>query len=654
MSTQRQKSGGVDKTLLRLAVMGILVVAGFVALFSRLWFLQVLAAEDYRKLAKENRVRFVHSEPPRGRILDRNGVVLVDNRSSYAVTVDRQVLERPRERRRVLRKIAGLTGESIKDLRTRLQDITVSPYKPVAVATDVANRARYRILENREDFPGVDIAKVPVREYPQGQLAAHLLGYVGEISPEQLKSEDFKGVRPAYAAGDIVGKAGLELIYDRWLRGEPAIEKVVVNSGGDVIGTQPTKKERPGQDLVLSLDVNVQKAAERALAAGVDASSAIGGAVTVMDPKTGGIVAMASAPTYDPSILADGISDKEFKILNDPKQPAFFNRALQGERSPGSTFKVVTAGAALANDIIGPFDTIECPGSAVYPPSGVSGSVTFNNWTPAYNGIIGFPKSLEISCDTFYYELGWRLETTFGASSGGDGSERFQKYIRTAGFGQETGIDLPNEAHGRVPDVKWLEEFCAATKCLNEDWLPGYTINMSIGQGDLVVTPTQLAVTYAALANGGKVLEPRVADRVERYSGEESEPEVTRDIKTRVTAKLPLNETEMGVIHQGLIDVVTGVEATARAAFTGFPVDRYPIAGKTGTAETGNGDINDAWFAAYGPADDPEYVISVYLEKTPGGNGGEYAAPVARQIFEEIFGIDDDETDIQVGADASG
>ncbi len=654
MSTQRQKSGGVDKTLLRLAVMGILVVAGFVALFSRLWFLQVLASEEYRTLAKENRVRFVHSEPPRGRILDRNGVVLVDNRSSYAVTVDRQVLERPRERRRVLRKIARLTDEKISDLRTRLQDITVSPYKPVAVATDVPNRARYRILENKEDFPGVDIAKVPVREYPQGKMAAHLLGYVGEISEEQLDSDHFKGVKPAYAAGDIVGKAGLELTYDRWLRGEPAIEKVVVNSAGDVIGTRLKSPERPGQDLVLSLDANVQRAAEKALAAGVDTSDAVGGAVTVMDPKTGGIVAMASAPTYDPSILADGITNKEFKTLNDPEQPAFFNRALQGERSPGSTFKVVTAGAALANDIVGPFDTIECPGAAVYPPTGVPGSVTFNNWTSAYNGFIGFPKSLEISCDTFYYELGWRLETRFGASSGGDGSERFQKYIRTAGFGHDTGIDLPNEGDGRVPDVEWLEEFCDATECLNEDWLPGYTINMSIGQGDLVVTPTQLAVTYAALANGGKVLEPRVADRLERHSGEEGEePVVTRDIKTRVAAKLPLDSTEMGVIHQGLIDVITGVEATARAAFTGFPVDRYPIAGKTGTAETGDGDINDAWFAAYGPAGDPRYVISVYLEKTPGGHGGEFAAPVAREIFEEIFNIDDD-TDIQVGADASG
>ncbi|HJR45387.1 MAG TPA: penicillin-binding protein 2 [Actinomycetota bacterium] len=654
MSSQRQKTGGTDKTVLRLAVFGILIVACFVALFSRLWFLQVLASEEYRTLAKENRVRFVHSEPPRGRILDRNGVVLVDNRTSYAITVDRQVLVRPRQRNRVLRSIAEMTDEKLPDLKRRLEDTTVSPYKPVAVARDVPNRARYRIIENHEDFPGVGIAKLPVREYPQGKLAAHLLGYVGEISEEQLKEGYFANARPPYAAGDIVGKAGLELTYDRWLRGTPAIEKMVVNSAGDVIGKRPKRAEVPGQDLVLSLDAQIQAAAEDALAAGLETGDAVGGAVTVMDPNTGGIVAMASLPTYDPAILADGITTEEFRKLNDPEQPAFFNRALQGERSPGSTFKIVTAGAALANDIVGPFDTIECPGAAVYPPSGVPGSVTFRNWTSAYNGIIGFPKSLEISCDTFYYELGWRMETAFGPpeSAGGDGSERFQKYMRLTGFGHDTGIDLPNEADGRVPDQEWLAEFCEATECLNEDWLPGYTVNMSIGQGDLVTTPLQMAVAFGAIANGGEVLEPRVGDHLTHVDPDTGEATITREIESKVADELPLDDTELGVIHEGLIDVLMGAEGTARGAFAGFPLEQFPIAGKTGTAQIGETDDNDAWFVSYGPSDDPEYVISVYLEKTF-GHGGEIAAPVARQIWERIFGIDE-ETDIQIGQDASG
>ena len=653
VTSQRQKTGGTDRSVLRLAVMGIFIVAGFVALFSRLWFLQVLASEEYRTLAKENRVRFVQSEPPRGRILDRNGVVLVDNRTSYAFTVDRQVLERPRQRLRVLNRISELTGEKLQDLKTRLADTTVSPYKPVAVAHDISPNARYRFIENREDFPGVDIANLPVRDYPQGKLAAHLLGYVGEIGPEELKLDYFKDAKPSYGPGDIVGQAGLELTYDRWLRGVPALEKVVVNSGGDVIGTRLQRPEQPGQDLVLSLDANVQKAAEDALKAGVEAGEAIGGAVTVMDPNTGGVVAMASWPSYDPAILADGITEKEFKKLNDPEQPAFFNRALQGERPPGSTFKAITAGAALATDVASPTETIPCPGSAVYPPSGVSGSVSFPNWTTADNGSIGFPKSLEISCNTFYYELGWRMETAFGPSNsaGGDGTERFQKYIRTAGFDDPTGIDLPSEADGRVPDVAWLEEFCKATTCLNEEWLPGYTVNMSIGQGDLVVTPIQMAVSYAALTNGGRVLEPRLAQRLVRPALDDGEDDkVMREIESAVASELPLDETEMAVIRQGLDDVVMGTEGTATSAFAGFPLDLFPIAGKTGTAQAG--EENDAWFVSYGPADDPEYVISVYVEKTF-GHGGEIAAPVARQVWEEIFDVDD-ETDVQLGQDASG
>ncbi len=648
MSSQRQRTGGIDRSLLRLSVLGILIVGGFVALFSRLWFLQVLASDNYKMLAKENRVRFVHSEPPRGRILDRNGVVLVDNRSSYAVTVDLQVLERPRQRARVLRQISELTGERLTDIKKRLNDITVSPYKPVAVAADVADRARYQILENKEDFPGVEIAKIPVREYPQGQLAAHLLGYVGEIDQEALKSDHFDGARPPYAAGDIVGKAGLEYTYDRWLRGQPAIEKVVVNSGGEVIGTRLKRAETPGQDLVLSLDAGVQEAAEEALKAGVRTGKADGGAVTVMDPQTGGIVAMASWPTYRPAMLADGITTEEFESLNDPDSPAFFNRALQGERSPGSTFKVVTAGAALANDVVGPFDTVECPGAATYPPGSPSGSVTFHNWTSAYNGFIGFPRSLEISCDTFYYELGWRLETSFGASSGGDGSERFQKYMRTAGFGHETGVDLPNEADGRVPDARWCKENARLGYC-PDGWVPGYTINMSIGQGDLVVTPLQMATTYSALANGGKILEPRVGDYLTHGDG--SEEAVTRDIETRVAAELPLDSTEMGVINDGLVAVVSGGSGTARGAFAGFPLDRFPVTGKTGTAQIGETDDNDAWFVSTGPTNAPRYVISVYLEETF-GHGGEVAAPVAREIWEEIFGIDD-KTEVRLGQDES-
>jgi penicillin-binding protein 2 len=660
---QKQKQqGGIDRTLLRLAVLGIMIVAAFVALFSRLWFLQVLASDEYRVLARENRVRLIQSEPPRGRILDRQGNVLIDNRLTSAVTVERAVLNNPRKRRRVFGRLSKLLDVKVSEMRNRLKDTTLSPYKPVAVANDVPRMARDYILENQENFPGVDIEKLPIRDFPQGPLAAHVLGYVREITAEQLKSEHFRKVRRSYQAGDIVGQSGIEYEYDRFLRGVPRREKVVVNSAGDPLVTKVRQQEQPGDDLKLWLDSGIQKSTEKALEAGIQAArgagyQAVGGAAVVMDPHTGGVLGMASYPTYDPTILADGITQKEYDALgaktpNDPNDDALFNRAIQGERAPGSSFKPVTAGAAMATGVADPYASIECDGSSVYPPHNPPGAVEFHNWTSAYFGFIGFPTSLEISCDTFYYELGWRMEAAFGPpeSAGGDGTERFQKYMRRAGFGHETGVDLPNEAEGRVPDSEWLEQFCEEVKCLNEEWLPGYTVNMSIGQGDLVVTPMQMAVTYSALLNGGRVLEPRLAQEVQ-VTDEAGNTKTLKEITAPVAAKLPLDETEMSVVRDGLELVISGANGTAHSSFAGFPLDRYPIAGKTGTAEIGDTDLNDAWFVSYGPADSPEYVIAVYLERA--GHGGESAAPVARQIWEDIFNIDR-ETDIQLGFDRSG
>jgi penicillin-binding protein 2 len=660
---QKQKQqGGIDRTLLRLAVLGIMIVAAFVALFSRLWFLQVLASDEYRVLARENRVRQIQSEPPRGRILDRNGKVLIDNRLTSAVTVERIVLNNPRKRRRVFRRLSKLLDVKVSEMRNRLKDTTLSPYKPVAVANDVPREARDYILENQENFPGVEIEKLPIRHFPRGPLAAHVLGYVREITAEQLKSDHFKRVRRSYQAGDIVGQSGIEYQYDRFLRGIPRREKVVVNSAGDPLVTRIKQQEQPGNDLMLWLDAEIQKSTEKALQAGIEAArgsgyQAVGGAVVVMDPNTGGVLGMASHPTYDPTILADGITQKEYDALgaktpNDPNDDALFNRAIQGERSPGSSFKPVTAGAAMATGVVDPSTSIECDGSSVYPPHNPPGAVEFRNWTSAYFGYVGFPTSLEISCDTFYYELGWRMEAAFGppGSAGGDGTERFQKYMRRAGLGHETGLDLPNEAEGRVPDSEWLEEFCEEVECLDDDWLPGYTVNMSIGQGDLVVTPMQMAVTYSALLNGGRVLEPRLTKEVQ-VTDEHGDTKTLRELTPPVAAKLPLDETEISVIRDGLELVTAGDSGTAQSSFAGFPLDEYPIAGKTGTAEIGDTDLNDAWFVSYGPAESPGYVIAVYLERA--GHGGESAAPVARQIWEDIFSIDE-ETDIQLGVDSSG
>jgi penicillin-binding protein 2 len=659
---------GLDRVKLRLAVMTVLLIAVFVALFSRLWFLQVLASEDYRQLARENRIRVVHSEPDRGRILDRNGKVLVDNRLSLAVTVDRQIVDEPEEKRRTVRKLARLLvengnnkklRETRRELRKGFRDVTVSPYKPVPVAYDVNRIAAMRIRENREDWPGVGIETLPVREYPQGKIAAHILGYVNEITKEQLRYDQFKG--PRYGPGDIVGQTGVEQTYDRYLRGKPEVQKLVVNSDFEVIGEVRKQKGESGKDLVLSLDTRIQRITERALEAGIMAArsryAAPDGAAVVMDPHTGEVIAMATYPTYHPAILADGLSFKEqdrlgYKTPAKPEDDALINRAIQAAVPPGSTFKIVTAGAAIANGVASAFETIDCNPSLTYRKE------EFNNWTTADLGYMSLAKSLEVSCDTYYYVLGARMEERWGAAQG-DGTERFQKYMRLAGFGHETGIDLPSETEGRVPDEEWCDYIHRETQDWDqplcpEGWYPGYTVNMAIGQGDLIVSPIQMAVTLSAVVNGGDVVVPRVGKAIGRVDPEvNGEATGVKELETKIADRLPLDDTTLSVMRSGMEAVVSSPSGTAASAFAGFPLAQYPVGGKTGTAQIGSLESgkNFAWFISYAPADDPQYVVSVFIDRA--GHGGESAAPVAREIFEGIFRIDK-ETSVQLGTDESG
>jgi len=648
-----ERGGGIDRILLRLAVLGVLVVVAFVGLFSRLWFLQVLASEEYNALAQENRVRLVYSEPPRGLILDRDGDVLVQNRQTLAVTVDKQTVNEDAERKRLLRRLAKVLDVKKKQLEEKLNDTTVSPYKPVAVAYDVPKKAILWIDANSEDYPGVAIEKLSIREYPQGRMLAQMLGYVGEISEDDLELPLFKNADPRYEPGDLVGKAGLERAYDRWLRGTPRIERIVVNSTGRVVHAEEIQQEEPGNNLVLAIDAQAQKVTEKALGSGIKAARGAGyeapeGAAFVMNPITGEVIASASFPSYDPSMLADGFSQKEYDELigsgeDAAEESKLLNRAIQAQVPPGSTFKVVTAGAAIANGVIGPHDTIDCNPTFVY---GADNRV-FANWTSADMGPMALARSLEVSCDTYYYQLGAWMEDRWGWANG-DRSERFQAYMRKAGFGAPTGIDVPGETAGVVPDRAWCAEMYEQTDgaLCPDDWQPGYSVNMSIGQGDLLVTPAQMAVTFAAILNGGEILEPRVALQAEK------DDRVVARFKTKVRHRLPIGPEVWDEMKEGLELVVSGADGTATSAFAGFPLERVPVGGKTGTAQIGSVDSgkNYAWFVSYAPADDPQYLIAVYLGRA--GHGGESAGPVARQIFEGIFGIDGS-AEVQLSVDGS-
>ncbi len=655
-SQKRQSSGGFDRTRLRLTVLGMLVVVAFVALYSRLWFLQVLASDQYRSLAKQNSVRLVYSEPVRGRVVDRHGKVLVDNRISLAVTVDRRTILNRHKSKKVFRRLSKLLHVKKKVLEQRANDNAVSPYKPVAVANDVPKKHILYLREHQDLFPGVSIDKLPVRTYPHNDEAAQVLGYTGEISADQLKEPYFKDALLPYQAGDIVGKSGVELQYDHWLRGRPAVQKVIVNSAGDVISSKLKHGGGRGDDLVLGVDHKLQHLTENALRSGLEAArssyGAPAGAVVVMDPRNGAIRAMASSPTYNPKILADGFSTKEYKALgqgtpNNPDDDALLNRTTQVAFSPGSTYKPVTAGAALWTGLASYSTYLPCPAQFDFRKT------IFHNFEPYDSGSMGFPQSLEVSCDTFYYQLGAKLEEAYGPpeSAGGNGTEKFQQYARRAGFGHTTGIDLPGEAGGNVPDKQWclalakeIPGFCA------DGWLPGYTVNMAIGQGDLIATPLQLATTYAAIANGGKVMQPHVAERVVKQRPDGTS-KVVHVIKPKVVHNLGLDSLELGVIQQGLGQVISGSTGTAHSAFAGFPLNRFPLAGKTGTAEIGNTGKNNAWFVSYGPTTNPKYVIAVLVQQA--GFGGESAAPVARQIWEGIAGVDHTTKNIIAGSDTS-
>ena len=652
----------IDRTKLRLSVLGVLVFAMFVGLFSRLWFLQVLAKDEFVRAAKDNRVRLVYTEPPRGRILDAKNRVLVKNRTTQAVAISHALRTEPRELKKVVSRLSKFLDVPLANIKENLEKGTVSPYKPIPVVTDIKEKDRQFILAHKADlFPGVSIQVVPIRTYPYGRLGSHVLGWVNEITRLQLRSERFKeaDVTPKYSAGDIVGQDGVELTYDQYLRGKPGVQKFVVNSAGEVVRRQLIQEESAGADVQLSLDIRAQEMVENTLAGGLAAARGQGfpapaGAAVVMDPKTGGIVAMASYPQYNVAASADGFSQKEWNKINGKKTPknpdddAILNRAVMAQRSPGSTFKAITMAAAMATGQATPYTALPCPGSLTFPPGAPPGAgQVFHNWTTSDLGTTDVPRSLRVSCNTFYYQLGWNMEVAF------DEGEQFQKYARLMGIGHDTGIDLPYEADGRVPDRAWCEEIYEATKNTKfptcaDGWLPGFTVNMAIGQGDLITNPLQMAVAYGSIANGGYVLEPRLASEIAFSAENEKDKVVVKEFEPTPRAELGLAPDAVGAIQQGLFEVTSHGEGTATDAFSGLP---FNVAGKTGTAQLPEEGQNDSWFISYGPVEDPKYVVAVYAEKA--GHGGETAAPIAREIYEGLLGKDRT-IDIQIGEDSSG
>ena len=639
---------------LRLSVVGVVTLSLFAALFARLWYLQVLDSTTFVEAAERNQVQVLYDEAPRGRILDRNGEVLVDNRRSQAITVNRSELVRLPEAAQaaVLARLGALLNITGEELQRRIDDVRYSQYKPVPVAEDIPEDFFIYIKEHQEDFPAVEATIVSRRAYhPEfPQLAAHVLGYVGEINDAELASRKQDG----YRLGDTIGKGGVERIYEADLRGEPGIVKLQVNSGGDVTG-EPLAEQAPvpGHDVQLTLDLRLQVLAEESLAQALEAARqsvdridrkpfvAPAGSVVVLDPRDGAVLAMASYPTYSPGDFVNGINPDVYRALTD--KASYYplnNRAVSGQYAPGSTFKLVTAVAAAQRGLIEGRTTIVDRGTFTVPNCRGE-KCTFKNAGSRAWGRVNLARSLTVSSDVYYYELGARFWTERSRLGNG-----IQDTAREFGLGTKSGIELPGDRAGTIPDPELRKEQFDKFpgKFVERNWYTGDNVNMSIGQGDVLATPLQLANAYATFANGGTRYAPRVADRVLTA---ESTPEVVRRIEPRITGKVDLPEAFRGPILEGLRGVIDREEGTAYYAFSGFP-PTMSVAGKTGTAQV-RGKQDSALFAAFAPADNPQYAVAVILEES--GFGGTAAAPVARRVLEGAVGAPTGPIQLGTGSD---
>ncbi|MGH3442984.1 MAG: penicillin-binding protein 2 [Nitriliruptorales bacterium] len=637
-----------SSTALRLTLLSLVVAGLLLALLTRLWSLQILAGERYAELAESNRVRWVVTEAPRGRLLDRHGDEIVKNRPALTVSADKSRLiddagnPRSAEAAAVLDRLSDVLDMTRDEIVERLQTRKYSPFRAIPIREDVAPEVIFAIKEHQELYPGVVAETLPVRTYPRGTVAAHLIGYIGEINERELESWDGD-----YRLGDLVGKSGLEASYEQWLQGKKGWRKLEVNAHGTVLEELARELPVAGADVRTTLDLDLQETVEELLAQGLEAArfidrpdnqevTAPAGAAVVIDVTNGGIVAMASLPTYDPTVFLGGVSPDDWARLSDPENHLpMLNRAVVAAHPPGSTFKPITSAASFAGDMLSPTSRLSCPGS-------LNIGRRWRNWNPRSEGSLDTVAALMRSCDTFYYQVGHELWQRDEArvSRGEEPLELVENLSRQLGLGRDLGLDLPEERSGTVPGREWKRRFVEnlGRDCDGDspDWECAWryydAINASIGQGYVTATPLEMAVAYATIANGGTLWRPHLGFEVVSPEGE-----VIEGIEPEVLGTVDLEPAEWEAIQDGLTAVVMQPRGTANFRFNGFPLDDIPVAGKTGTAEA-DGKVPFAWFASYAPADDPRYALAVMVEEGSAGSGA--AAPIARRIWEAVFDLD--------------
>lgn len=640
----------MESPRLRLGVLGIVVIALFVPLFARLWYLQVLSSESYIEAAEANRVRVVQVEAPRGRILDRDGTVLVDNRVSIVVTVDRvrfAELEEDDRPAMLARLAAELTRygspATVEQLQDRVDDVRYSRYAPVPVAEDATEELKIYIEEHQGLFPSVAVERVAVRRYPYGTRAAHVIGSVGEINDVELEGRTNKP--KTYIRGSQIGKTGVERIYEDDLRGTPGQTVFEVDAVGDPVRVLEDRSAPPipGDDVWLTIDIETQALSEDLLAQALEdarnrrvsgdnlPNRGNAGSVVVTDPRNGEVVAMASYPVFDPADFVNGISSTRWEFLNsDEADKPILNRAIQGVYAPGSTFKLFTGMAAMVHGLRTPEQPFVDQGKFTIEDCRGPGCTFRNAGSKAY-GTVDMSRAMTVSSDAYFYSIG----ADFWSNRGRLGDEALQETVRVFGFGQETGVPLPSEQDGRIPTPQQRKAQYEANPelFLTGDWFTGDNVIMTIGQGDVGVTPLQLANGYATFANGGTRYAPNIALKITRGGSPET---IKRSFEPRINGRVEMDPAHRQALLTGLVGVTTLAGGTARATFADFPNDTFPIAGKTGTAEVDQ-KADTALFAAFGPAPAPEFQVAVVLEES--GFGGTAAAPVARALFDVFAGV---------------
>jgi penicillin-binding protein 2 len=634
---------------LRVAIVGSIALAVFAIIFFRLWFLQVLSGDQYLAQATVNRVRKVGIAAERGDIVDRSGRILVDSRRARAVQISPSELPKSgRARTQLYRRLAGVLDVSTEPSRCVIagkppkvrrlakipcvvaQQLAIAPFADVTIKTDVSPDVQYYLAERANQFPSVEVQQIYLRNYPLRELAAQLFGTVGPINPQEYGHRGYKGI----ARDAIIGQSGLEAAYDKYLRGSDGTEQVQVNALGEPTGSRQTSKPVAGHNLALSLDTNLQKVGQSALQQSIDSNyPANAGAFVAMNPTDGSIYAMGSLPSFDPNVFTSNLSQAKYDQLRSPAaNEPLLDRAVNSAGPTGSTFKPITATAALESGEWTTTDTYDDTGTFDV------GAEHLHNAGGAANGVLDLVNAIKVSSDTFFYNLGAR--TNVDPSRAPNGGP-LQQWARRYGIGQKTGVDLPGESVGTLPSPRWRarrdqEEVQYEKKhhvpcCTLSDkrpWSVGDNVNLAVGQGDVQVTPLQLAVAYAAIANGGTAVRPHIGLNVENGVGT-----VLQKINPPPSRHIPINPLYLETIRQGLRDAASQPGGTSADVFANFPEQVY---GKTGTAQL-NGLADTAWYACFVPASATTKPIVVVVHVEQGGFGAVGAAPVARQILNQWF-----------------